>query len=302
MKKSLTLCGTAAFLVLGFAMGQAQSLQIRHIPRTQAEMQSRVEALYNFHPAQLTNDQRKKKSDEMDAFWGDVKGNTDLTLPLLRVELHNAPRGSFFLTDGSELLLSLSKTPEDKQLAADALSRTDLRDTQSKTYFYTVHELACDGANTTSAALHILDDPSFHVVVPEHAMTLDRRTALMYVLLSMKEDSWVKAAKERFADEKDTEAKIALVFAFSYVQTDEADAELRRIAADSSQPEAVRKRAQEFLDEAQKTAKSWMPVKGTVAEIREQRRQRLRAVSDEAMDDVQWMTRKIVQLRAKGKS
>jgi len=38
-----------------------------------------------------------------------------------------------------------------------------------------------------------------------------------------------------------------------------------------------------------------------IAEIREQRRLRLRAVSDEAIDDVRWMTRKIVQLRAKGK-
>jgi hypothetical protein len=124
----------------------------------------------------------------------------------------------------------------------------------------------------------------------------------MYILLSMKDDAWVKPAEERLSDEKDANAKLALVFAFSYEQTDEADLELRRIAADSSQPDAVRKKAQELLDDAHKTAKSWMPVKGTITEIREQRRQRLRAVSDEAIGDVEWMTRKIVQLRAKGKT
>jgi hypothetical protein len=284
-------------------MGVAgQQLKIRSIPRTQAEMHARVEALYDFHPSTLTDAERTKKSAEMDTFWGEIKGNSDKTLPLLRVELRDAPKGSFFLTDGSELLLSLSKTPEDKQLAADALARTDLRDTQSRIYFFTVHDLACDGVNTTAAALHILDDPAFRVSVPQHAMVLDERMSLMYVLLSMKDDGWVKPAEARFSSEKDANAKLALVFAFSYAQTDEADAELGRIAADNSQPEAVRKQAQQLLDEAHKTAKSWMPIKGTITEIREQRRQRLRVVSDEAIDDVQWMTRKLVQLRAKGKT
>jgi hypothetical protein len=76
---------------------------------------------------------------------------------------------------------------------------------------------------------------------------------------------------------------------------------LRRVASDTSQPEAVRRKTQELLDAAQKTGKSIIPIKGTVPQIREQRRARLKAVSDEAIDDVQWMTRKIAQLRAKNK-
>jgi hypothetical protein len=280
----------------------AQTQQSRSAPKTQQEMHERVQALYSFHPSQLNHDELKKKSEEMDRFWGDVKGNLGVTLPLLRVELANSPNGSFFLTDGSELLLDVSKTPEDKQLAANALARTNLRDTQRGSYFYTIHNLACDGADTTGAALHILDDPTFHVPVPQHAMVLDQRTALMYILLSMKDDRWVKPASERFANEKDTNAKIALVYAFSYEQTDAADMELKKIASDGSQPDAVKKQAQEFLDEARKSGKSWMPVKGTIDEIREQRRQRLRAVSDEAIGDVQEMTGKIIQLRAKGKT
>jgi hypothetical protein len=295
-------CSIFSCLVFGNVRGNAQTLKTRSTPRTQQEMHERVQALYSFHPSQLNDEERKKKSDEMDRFWGDVKGDTDVTLPLLRVELRNARQGSFFLTDGSELLLDLSKTSEDKQLASDALARTDLRDTQSGTYFFTVHNLACDGVNTTAAALHILDDPTFHVAVPQHAMVLDQRMALMYILLSMKDDIWVKPAEERFANERNVKAKLALVFAFSYAQTDEGDAELIRIANDSSQPDDIRKQTQELLDNAHKTAKSWMPIKGTLVEIREQRRERLRAVSDEAIDDVQWMTRKIVQLRAKGKT
>jgi hypothetical protein len=282
--------------------GMAAQFKTPGIPGTQAEMHARVEALYGFHPSKLTDAERSKKSAEMDHFWIDVKSDTERTLPLVRAELRDAPQGSFFLTDGSELLLSVSGTPEDRQLAADSLARTDLRDTQSGEYFFTVHGLACEDVNTSAAALHILDDPRFLVSVPQHAMALDQTMALMYMLLPMKDDVWVKPAEERFAKEKDEKAKLALVSTFSYAQTDEADAELKRIASDSSQPDTVRKNAQEALGDAKKSSRSGMKIKGTLAEVREQRRQRLRSVSDESLYDVQWMTRQIAQLRAKGKS
>ncbi len=279
----------------------AQQAKVRGIPQTQAEMHAEVVALYDFHPSRLNDAERSKKSAEMDYFWNEMKADISKSLPLLRAELRGTPKGSFFLTDGSELLLSLSRAAEDKQLAADALAMTDLRDTQSKTYFMTIHDLALDGTNVTAAALHILDDPRFLVSVPQHAMALDQATALMYVLLSMKDEAWVKPAEERFAAEKNVGAKLALVSAFAYAQTEEADGELKRIAADASQPDSVRKSAQELLNDERRPFKG-MQIKGTVSEIREQRRQRLRSVSDEALYDVQWMTKRIAQLRIKGGS
>jgi hypothetical protein len=109
--KCLGIAG--AFVAIPMVIA-AQQLKSRNIPLTQAEMHARVEALYNFHPSTLTSAGRTEKSAEMDSFWGEMKGDTGKTLPLLRVELRETPLGSFFLTDGSELLLSLSKTPEDE--------------------------------------------------------------------------------------------------------------------------------------------------------------------------------------------
>lgn len=119
----------------------AQQAKVRGIPQTQAEMHAEVVALYDFHPSRLNDAERSKKSAEMDYFWNEMKADISKSLPLLRAELRGTPKGSFFLTDGSELLLSLSRAAEDKQLAADALAMTDLRDTQSKTYFMTIHDL-----------------------------------------------------------------------------------------------------------------------------------------------------------------
>ncbi len=287
--------------LLPTGVGITQGLLVRHAPQTQAEMHLRVVSLYDFHPSRISDADRKAKSQEMDLFWDEMKAAPDATLPLLRKELLDDSDPSFFFTDGTELLLSLSKTRADRDLAAGTLLRVDLSDTQSGAYFNDVHRLATEDINVTSAALHILDNPAFRVSVPQHAMVLDLRMSLMYILLSMREELWVKSAGERFANERNTDAKLALIFALSYAQTDEADAQLRRIASDNSQPEIVRKKTQEVLDAAQKTEKSWMPIKGTIPQIREQRRQRLKSVSDEAIDDVQWMTRRIAQLRAKGK-
>jgi hypothetical protein len=300
MKATTLLIIVMSLVIPGTAT--TQTLRERHIPQTQSEMHARVLSLYDFHPSKVSDAERKTKSAEMDVFWNEMKATPETTLPLLRTELRDPSTPNFFLTDGTQLLLSLSKTRPDEELVASVLPAVDLADTQSSSYFYEVHSLACDGIYVTAAALHILDDPKFYVAVPQHAMGLDQRMALMYVLLSMKEELWVKPAEDRFASEKDSDAKLALVTALSYAQTDEADAELKRIAADSSQPDALGRQAQNLLDEAQKTAKSLLPIKGTIAEIREKRRLRLRAVSDEAIDDVQWMTRKIVQLRAKGKN
>ena len=40
-----------------------------------------------------------------------------------------------------------------------------------------------EGVDTTLASLHILDDPTFAVPVPQHAMTLDHGMSLVYLLL-----------------------------------------------------------------------------------------------------------------------
>src|SRR5450432_1621561 len=55
---------------------EAQQPSSKNIPQTQAEMHTRVEALYNFHPAALTDAGRAQKSAQMDSFWTDIKGSS----------------------------------------------------------------------------------------------------------------------------------------------------------------------------------------------------------------------------------
>ena len=270
-------------------------------PYNQSSLHARVVALYGFHPARVSDAERKAKSAEMDAFWKEMTAQPEVSLPLLRAELRNPDNPTFFYADGTQLLLTLSHAKEDEELCAQVLPRVDLLDTQPTEYFRIVHQLAAEDVDVSAAALHSLDDAHFQVSVPQHAMTLDRQEALMYMLLAMRPELWTKPAVSRLAMEKDTQARIALVFALFYAQTDEADAALRSISHDAAQAETVRAQAAGFLAEEQKARKSLSLVHGSVAELQEQRRERLRAVSDEAMDDVQAMTVQIVELRAKGR-
>ena len=264
---------------------------------TQQEMHGRVLALYSFAPHLLSNDERAAKSKAMDGFWDQVKASPDSELPLLRAELARKDDPSFFMTDGSALLLSLSHTRPDEILAAEAMSRCDLKDVTPSAYFYAVHALSMDGVDTTSAPFHILDEPGFTVPVPQHPMTLDVLSALPFLLLPMDEALWIPAARARFRTAEDEGTLRALLNLFFYSQTAASDDAIAEASRDPRLSASVRKDALAFEAEARKALTIESPVQGDQTQIREARRKRLGVVSDEAIADVQDMTLRLVQLR-----
>ena len=282
----------AIFLVLNAISISAQSIT------TQDAMHSRVVALYNFSPHTISDTARATKSKEMDAFWDIVKANPQVELPLLRKELADPSDPAFFMVDGSTLLLSLSHARPDEDLAAAAMARSDLKDVDSGAYFYAIHALSMDGVDTTAPAMHVLDDPNFAVIVPQHALTLDQGSVLMYLLLPVDQAKWIGAARSRFASEKSDVAAKSLLSLFFYTQTKEGDAALAAAATDPSKNASVHANAKEYQKDVLEARKAKYDVTGSEATIREDRRKRLGAVSDEAIDDVQEMTGRIIQLRS----
>ena len=273
-----------------------QPLLAQHID-SQRAMHQRVMALYDFHPKTVTSAVRAQKSNDMDAFWNEVKQYPQADLPLLRAELANAHLPSFFRMDGAQLLLSLSSSPADRALAASAMSTADLSDVTPSAYFYSIHQLSMQEVDTTAAALHILDDPTFIVSVPQHAMTLHASDCLLFVLLPIDPSKWLSAVSRRIAVAKEPESLKALVTLVFYAQTSEGDRLLDSIAHNTALPDTARKQATDWKRAANEAYKHKVDVSGNEAQVREARRQRLSAVSDEAIDDVQQMTIRLVQLR-----
>jgi hypothetical protein len=255
--------------------------------------------IYDFAPHSLEKAQFAQKSAVLDKFWSKAKSHRDTYVPGLRAELTDFSNPPFFLFDGSSLLLTLSDDPADRKIAAAALARSDLRDVTPTGYFYTVHKLATEGADTTAPAFHILDDPKFQVIVPEHALTLGQDYCLIYMLLPTSQDFWLQPAIDRLRAEKDETAQKSLLLLVWYAQTPESDKAVLDISTDATKPAALRSAANTLAHrkDAVNPKDSAIATASSEASLREDRRKRMAAVSDEALDDLDEYTRKIIAKR-----
>jgi len=257
---------------------------------------------YDFQPHALDQAQIAKKSDLLDQFWANAKAQRGIYVPGLRRELADFSNPPFFLFDGSHLLMNLSDEPADRIIILAAIAHCDLRDVQQKDYFLLVHRMAALGEDTTAAAFHILEDPDFQVIIPEHALTLSQNYCLIYMLLPTNQDFWIRPAIMRLHDAKDMAAQKSLLLLLWYAQTSEADKAIGEFLAVSDKQSDSRKYASELIhrkegiDDADPAAVS----AATEDSLRTQRRERMKAVSDEALDDLDVYTAKIIVKRNAG--
>jgi|HubBroStandDraft_6_1064221.scaffolds.fasta_scaffold406017_1 hypothetical protein len=253
-----------------------------------ASIHQRIQQTYNFQPHLLSHQQINEKSAALDQFWTTAKSEPSVYIPALRQELGDFKSPPLFLYDGSALLLSLSDTATDRKIALAAMARCDLRDVQPKDYFLQVHRMAALNENTTAAAFHVLEQPKFKVFIPEHFMWLGQDYVLIYMLLPADQDYWLQPAIERLQTEHDQTAQKSLLLLLWYAQTDAADQSISAFTGDASKPQASRTYAGELMHRKdkigskQKTEAAGSPE----ALLRQKRRERLKAVNDEALIDL----------------
>jgi hypothetical protein len=258
-----------------------------------------IRQVYDLQPHLLTQQQMAQNSRVLDQFWTRAEERPELYVAALRQELGNFANPSFFLYDGSILLLSLSDTPADRKTALAAISRCDLRDLKATDYFLQVHHLAVLNEDTTAAAFHVLERPDFEVVFGEHVLTLGQDYALVYLLLPTEQNYWLGPAIARIGIERDQTAQQSLLLLLWYAQTDTADKAVRDFAADAAKPAAVRSYAQGLiarkgnLGPAQRAEAMGM----TEQSLRQKRRERLKEVSDEALRDLDNYTMMLMSKR-----
>jgi hypothetical protein len=256
---------------------------------------------YSFEPHTLDNAGLQQHSVQLDRFWENAKAQRTLYIPALRAELQRSDNPRFFYYDGSMLLLQLSDTPPDRDIAVQAIARCDLRDVQSHDYFIQVHRLAVAGANVTPAALHVLDDAKFKVFIPQHVLTLGQDYSFLYLVLPMPEDTWVSDGIRRLEREKDATAVKSLLSALWYAQTKTADDALRQFASDTKRPAALRDLAKQALARNQstnptKSAAATLPAEDA---LRAKRRQLMARISDEALIELDEVTAQLIARRSR---
>src|SRR5216684_9401795 len=252
-------------------------------PTTKSDLQAEIRQVYNFQPHALDHNQIQEKSQILDQFWAKAKSQRESYVTGLRQELADFSNPPFFLFDGSKLLLSLSNDPADRKIVLSAISRCDLRDLQLIDYFLLVHDMAAKGEDTTAAAFHILEKPNFQVFIPQHVLTLAQNYSLAYMLMPTDQGFWIGPAIERLPKESDETAQKSLLLVLWYAQTPESDKAIREFSADANKPAPSRSYANELAhgkDKISQTDRA-AAIPLTEQSLREARRQRMKAVSDE---------------------
>jgi hypothetical protein len=292
MKITKCCCIVTFLLLPGVGVG-------RQATTSTGDLHAEIQSVYNFQPHTLNHDQIMQKSALLDQFWTKAKSQREVYVPGLRRELADFTNPPFFLFDGSKLLMSLSKDAEDRKIILTAITHSDLRDLQLKDYFLLVQYMATEGDDTAAAAFHILAVPKFQVFIPEHSLTLAQDYCLVYMLLPTNEDFWIQPAIDHLRAENDVTAQKSLLLVLWYAQTPASDKAIVNFSADASKPQASRDYAIELVRRNKEGGAKMGATAAKTSEesLRKARRERMKAVSDEALYDLDSYTAKIIAKR-----
>ena len=87
-----------------------------------------IQKIYNFKRHTISKEEQVEKAKLMDEFWKKVTNDTGKYLKDLRKELKDTTNPVFFFYDGGHLLIQLTTSVTDYQIALNAINRVDLDD------------------------------------------------------------------------------------------------------------------------------------------------------------------------------
>jgi hypothetical protein len=119
------------------------------------------------------------------------------------------------------------------------------------------------------------------------------------MLLPTDQNFWLQPAISRLHDEKDETAQKSLLLLIWYAQTPDSDNALSNFEKNTTKPQASRAYATELIhrkDSVGLTARA-LAITDSEQSLRDARRARMKAVSDEALYDLNSYTAKIIAKR-----
>lgn len=256
-----------------------------------------IDNIYDFSPQKLSRKEQKEKVKELDKFWNTIKSDTSFYLPQLRTELTTIGHFPYFYFDGSELLLKLSHSGNDKQIAANAIGKCDLMDIEPQSYVQTLNELAFDGIDVLQPALKILKYPDYKFYLVQHVMYFTQENCLAYCLLPMTSVAYTDSLISRFAS-ADTTAQWSILYTLWLEYSCRGDSLIHASAKNKDLNAVIRALADTLVSHHPNPDPEQAQL--TIDEIKEKRMDALRRFSDEGLADLNYYTFLLRSLAACG--
>ncbi len=248
--------------------------------------------VYNFNPHELTRSEQESLSRTLDTLWKKVKEKPEKYIDTLRYELNQNNLPPYFYYDGSQLLLTISQTKSDKELIISALNKVDIRDIQHTDYLKTVHRFSVDGFDTVDLAIKILKHDNFKIFIPLHSLTLEQDFSLIYMLMPMHESKYLNKLVDQL-DLKHSERAIkSLMLTIWYTSTNEGNEALENYIKAHKNNDILNNYARELLKRNKNVGPS--SSLSSVKSLREERRKVMSRISDEALYELNSLTRKLI--------
>src|SRR6266404_3366736 len=149
---------------------------------------SLVATTYGFRPSLLDHKARNAKAQEMDTVWQAVRKSPKTLIPCLRAELAERAQDSWFLFDGSQLLVSVDPSQDSKTILLAALKQVSLDDVDLRIWVETTSSLGKDDFDTSEVGRQWLTYPQAQYFLPEHgAYRVDRSNGALFIFGALNE-------------------------------------------------------------------------------------------------------------------
>ena len=275
------------------------------------DIRADIRSTYDFEPSTMTFDEQARRAPDLSKLWDRYDKNREPYQTALRSELRTNGNRELLYCDGGMLLLAKSESAEDQQLGLDSLRKCSLAEIQHTPYFYTLHRLAVRGIDIYDLQIRILSKPKYSVFIVQHALTLGQDYAFLYPFLVQQESTYVPRLAVLLQTTTDASAQKSIIRAMWYAATIEAETAIKSAAADRRLADLARADARQLL-QSLATVRGWsesnanlkrvresvgVTSSATEGELRAKRRARMRAVSDEALHELEAYTVLIYRLR-----
>lgn len=247
---------------------------------------------YDFNPHELTSEEIQSKSADLDVLWKEVSSSPTKYITELRASLATSNYPPFFYYNGSMLLLKLSDNESDKKLVASSLAKVDLKDIQHTEYLKSVHRLAVSGFNITDAALNILKYDEFQIFIPLHYLTLNQDFSLIYMLMPLDESIYISKLVKELANKQSETSTKSLLLAIWYSSTVKGNEAISNFIDDTNNSNELIEYAKELANRNENIGMSFSM--SSIASLREERREVMSRISDEALYELNSLTKKII--------
>ena len=268
-------------------------------------------ATYDFDPSQMTFDQQAERAPTLSQLWSRFNKSPDSYRDALRELLRQQGGREMLYCDGGMLFLQKARQAADKSLGLTSISKCSLAEIQHTPYFYTMHAQALAGSDTLDLQFKMLTKPKYQIFIPMHSLTLGQNYSFVYPLLVQDELNYTGRLIERTNVETNPVSLNTLLLALYYSAVSEAEAAIHTVVTSKIHPAEARERAkliEQRIVEARKTdpakVHDWLRRNGmanaselTEKELRDARRKRMRAISDEALMELDAYTVLIYQAR-----